>query len=431
MDVIIVGAGAAGLMAAKKLSTAGLSVCVLEARDRIGGRIYTINESHLSMPVEGGAEFIHGNLAVTLDLLKEAAIDKQEIKGDIWQLKEGRWTQENDFFKNAELVIKHINALKEDISIADLINQFFAEDKYSNLRISLTSYIEGYYSGNTERTSAKAFLEEWLSEEEQQYRPVGGYGKMISYLAEHCLTAGTSVQLSTVVKEIRWQKGHVEVIDEQQNKFVATKAIITVPLGVWLAGENTKGAILYSPGLQSKAAAAKQMGFGSAIKILLEFEENFWEDRTITNLIKINTANLQFMLSDSTIPTWWTQLPQHTPILTGWLSGSKAEKMKNENDKVIIGQSLYSLSNIFSIDINVLREKLKWYKVFNWANNSFTSGSYSYSTLYTEKARKILMEPVENTLFFAGEALYEGTETGTVEAALTSGIKAAAAILLH
>ncbi|HLL43986.1 MAG TPA: FAD-dependent oxidoreductase, partial [Segetibacter sp.] len=275
--------------------------------------------------------------------------------------------------------------------------------------------------------SAKTFLEEWLSEDEQQYRAVGGYGKIINYLAESCTKKGTIIRLSTVVKEIKWQQGYVEVIDHLQNKLMASKAIVTVPLGVWLAAENTKGSILYSPALQLKAEAAKQMGFGSAIKILLEFKSIFWEDELIIHQTKIR--NLQMVLSDMPIPTWWTQLPQHTPVLTGWLSGPTAEEIKNEKDEVIIWQSLYSLSNIFNIDINALTARLKSGKVFNWANDAYTMGSYSYSTVHSKSARKILSEPIENTLFFAGEALYEGTETGTVEAALTNGLQVASTIL--
>lgn len=429
IDVIIVGAGAAGVLAAKKLSEAGLTVCVLEARDRIGGRIHTIYESHLSMPAEGGAEFIHGNLEVTLDLLKEAGIDKHEIKGGFWHVINGRWTQENEFFKNTGLVMKYLKKVKEDISIADFLYQYFSEEKYNNLRKSLTAYVEGYYSGKTELTSAKAFLAEWMSEDEQQYRPHDGYGKIMNYLAEKSQKAGTVIKLSTVVKEIRWQKGKAEVFDNLGNSFTASKVIVTVPLGVWLANKGAEGAILYLPALQSKAEAVKQMGFGSVIKILIEFEDIFWEDEAIVNKIKTNTRHLHMVLSDMPIPTWWTQ-SHPTPLLTGWLSGPKAEKMKDENDEFIISQSLYSLSNIFKIDAGILKKKLKWGKVFNWANDAFTLGSYSYSTLQTAQARKILAEPVENTLFFAGEALYQGTETGTVEAALASGLKAAKQIIL-
>ncbi|MEJ7679506.1 MAG: FAD-dependent oxidoreductase [Segetibacter sp.] len=252
-------------------------------------------------------------------------------------------------------------------------------------------------------------MEEWLNEDEQQYRPADGYGKMIDYLAKSCKEAGSIIKLSTVVEEIRWQKGYVEVNDDSQKRFVAFKALITVPLGIWLAQEDTKGAILYYPAVTAKTEAAKQMGFGSAIKILLEFKEIFWEDDTIKKQTEINTGNFQFILSDLSIPTWWTQLPQHKPMLTGWLSGPEAEKIKNEKDEVIILKALNSLSIIFKTERNILREKLKWWKVFNWANDPFALGSYSYSTMETAYARRIVMEPIENTLFFAGEALYERT----------------------
>jgi monoamine oxidase len=429
MDIIIVGAGAAGLIAAKKLSDSGLTVCVLEARDRIGGRIHTILNKN-AIPEEGGAEFIHGNLAVTLDLLKEAGIGKQILNGEMWQVTNGRWSHDDEFFANAEIVTDRLKGLKEDMSIAQFTKQFFAEDQYQGLRKSLESYIEGYYSGKTERISAKAFLEEWLSEDERQYRPEGGYGKLMNYLSESCKKAGSIIHLSAIVKEVRWKQGYVEIIDDLQNKFTASKALITVPLGVWTVEKNATGSIVYSPDLSAKAEAAKLMGFGSVIKILLEFDETFWENQTIKKETKADGARLQMILSDEPIPTWWTQLPQHTPLLTGWLSGPKAEKMKNEKDENIIELSLYSLSRIFNIDINTLRRKMRQCRVFNWTKDPFTLGSYSYSTLETSTARKILTEPVQNTLFFAGEALYEGPEMGTVEAALTSGLTAAEKILL-
>jgi monoamine oxidase len=429
MDVIIIGAGAAGLMAAKKLSGAGLTLCILEARDRIGGRIHTVTDINLAASVEGGAEFIHGNLAVTLDLLKEAGLHPQEITGNYWNVVNGQWTTENDFFKNAGEVIQQLKALEEDISIAEFMNRHFGEEKYSTLRKSLTSYVEGYYSGETGKTSAKAFLEEWMSEDEQQYRPAGGYGVIIDYLAQNCKKAGTCIELSTIVKEIKWQRGHAEVIDDNNNLFIASKVIITVPLGVWLIDGDAKAAINYVPALPSKADAARQMGFGSVIKILIEFEDIFWEDEALKNKIKADTQDLHMVLSEMTIPTWWTQVPQRIPLLTGWLSGPKAEQIKNEQDEDIMLKALGSLSLIFKMESDILTKKVKWWKVFNWSTDPFTLGSYSYSTLKTDIARKILTDPAEGTLFFAGEALYDGPEMGTVEAALVSGLNAASKIL--
>lgn len=415
-------------MAAKELSAAGLKVQVLEARNRIGGRIHTIAQP-LSNGVEAGAEFIHGNLPTTLQFLEEAGIQKLPLQGEVYQVTGGEWKQENDFFKNAELVVSKLKELQQDQSIATFLTEHFGEEKYAGLRQSLTSYIEGYYSGEPTKVSALSFLEEWMSEDEQQYRPTDSYGKMIDYLADTCKRSGAIIQLSTVVKEVRWQKGQVEVFDTLHRSYITHKVVVTVPLGVWSAEENAAGAINYNPAIPAKTEAAKQMGFGAAIKVLLDFKDAFWEAAEVSEQTGVNVSDFHMVLTDMPITTWWTQLPRRSTLLTGWLSGPKAEAMKNEDDRFVVQKALESLAVIFNVEIQILREKLQWSKVCNWTTDSFTRGSYSYSTLQTDAARKTLLEPVENTLFFAGEALYEGPEMGTVEAALTSGRSVASKIL--
>jgi monoamine oxidase len=429
MDVIIIGAGAAGLIAAKKLSAKGLSVCVLEARDRIGGRIYTFSHPAASTPFEAGAEFIHGNLETTLALLEEAGLEKEEIEGELWEVNDGKWKQENNFFENSELVLKRLKEVKDDITIGNFLECYFAEARYTSVRESITSYIEGYYSGEITRTSARSFLEEWSTEDEQQYRPVKGYAALMQYLADSSTNAGAVIQLSTVAKEVHWSAGNVEVIDERHQSHKAKAVIITVPAGVWLAEKNARGAIEYFPPLQAKKEAATRLGFGSVIKVLLYFKNIFWEDEALIEKAQAELSTLHMAFSGEEIPTWWTQLPQKIPLLTGWLAGPKAEHLKNSADEVILDKALASLSAIFKIDVNNLQENLQWSKVYNWSADPFTRGSYSYSTPQTADARKIMIEPVQNMLFFAGEALYEGPEMGTVEAALTSGMKAANQII--
>lgn len=421
MDVIIIGAGAAGLMAAKQLSEAGFKVCVLEARDRVGGRIHTFISQDYRYFFEGGAEFIHGNLHVTLQLLEEAKLQKQELEGNVWQIKNGEWKQESDFFNHADLVITRLKELKEDVSMQTFLEQHFSADKYENLKKALVSYVEGYYSGEVSKISAMSFLEEWMSEDDQQYRPVKGYGQLMNYLLESCEKAGATFELSTVVKEIKWSKKQAEVIDETGRTFIAAKVIVTVPLGVLTAAENSKGFIKFSPAIHDKIAHAKQMGYGAVIKILLHFKKAFWQSEEVERQCKVDTKNLHMIISETPVPTWWTQHPNYSTLLTGWLSGPDAAKMIEDEDEVVISLALQSLGIIFHLPVDILKENLQWSKVFNWTKDPFTLGSYSYSTLYTSKARKVLAEPVENTLFFAGEALYDGPEMGTVEAALTSG----------
>jgi monoamine oxidase len=423
MDVIIIGAGAAGLMAAKQLSGAGLQVCLIEARERLGGRIYNYDGT------EGGAEFIHGNLELTLALMKEAGIEKQELTGEMWQVTKGGWSRETEFFQHAETVIKRLKEIQEDSSIATFLDEYFADEKYQELRSSLTSYVEGYYSGTISRTSAKSFLEELLNEDEQQYRPTGGYEKLVEWVYESSKKADAICKLSTIVKEIRWTKSRVEVVDESGETYIAAKAIVTVPLGVWTADKEAKGAIKYTPELAVKTQAALQMGFGSVIKILLKFEDHFLKEDLLKKQGDTDLSNLHMAFSEQPIPTWWTQHPNNSALLTGWLSGPKADQIKNEDDEEILLKSFDSLQEIFHVDVQRLKSKLEWWKVFNWTADPFTRGSYSYSTLHTASARKILMEPVEETLFFAGEALYDGPDMGTVEAALISGRDVAVKIL--
>src|ERR1700754_2857658 len=94
-DILIIGAGATGLMAAYELSKAGKKVTVLEARDRTGGRIHTLNKSSFFKYAELGAEFVHGDLPVTLQLLKEAGIKVTPADGEMWHYRNGRFSQEN------------------------------------------------------------------------------------------------------------------------------------------------------------------------------------------------------------------------------------------------------------------------------------------------------------------------------------------------
>jgi monoamine oxidase len=429
MDVIIIGAGAAGLMAAKLLTDAGLKVCVLEARDRPGGRIHTIYDAAFEPPAEAGPEFIHGNLEVTLNLLKEAGIEYREMSGDMWQVNNGKWSKELTFSEDEQLLMTKLKELKDNISIAEFFDRYFANDKFAPLRNSMTGYIEGYYAGDIHRTSALAFYNEWMSEDEQQYRPVGGYGKMIKYLGDKSVEGGALIQLSTVVKEIRWLKEQVEVLDETHHSYVARKLIVTVPLGVWLAGKNEKGALSFTPALTEKQEAAKQMGFGSAIKILLNFKDAFWEKISPNVDTKVDLKNAGFIISDAPIPTWWTQLPEKSTLLTGWLAGPKALQLKDTDDKAILHMALDSLTMLLNIKEDELKGKLQTWHVFNWVADPFTRGAYAFSTVGTKEARKILIAPVEDTLFFAGEAFYEGHEMGTVEAALTSGVRACKEVL--
>jgi monoamine oxidase len=423
VEIIIIGAGAAGLIAAYKLTKAGQKVTILEARNRIGGRCYTFSGDHFTQPVEMGAEFIHGTLPITLKLLKEANIPCEAIYGDNFQAKNGEIKQSEFFMEHWDEFEKALSEVQEDQSLEQFLQQNFAEEKYAGLRKSAIQFAAGYDTADPKRVSLFSLRDEWLSdhEEETQYRIPGGYIQLMDFLENQIKKSGGEIILNSTVKQVNWQPNLVEVLTADGASFTGKKIVLTVPLGVLALSGNETGAIGFNPDLPQQRKAAVEMGFGAIIKILIEFTEPFWEQRGINNL--------QFLFSEEKIPTWWAQTPQKNNVLTGWLGGNPHDKMQHLSDDEILKAAFVSLANIFKIDTSFIEQKLVSAKIYNWTTDPFTRGSYSYATLQTNVARKILKTPVAQTIYFAGEALFEGEQLGTVEAALVSGLEVSEEIL--
>ncbi|RYF82752.1 MAG: FAD-dependent oxidoreductase, partial [Chitinophagaceae bacterium] len=146
-DVIVIGAGAAGLIAALELALAGKKVCVLEAKDRCGGRMHTINAEN-NTAVELGAEFVHGNLPITKELLRKAGGSLYEVKGRIWQKHEGHLQEQGDFIGDYDELEEKFKELEQDISVKDFLENCLSGEKYEALRFTLQNYVEGYYAAD-------------------------------------------------------------------------------------------------------------------------------------------------------------------------------------------------------------------------------------------------------------------------------------------
>ena len=422
-DVIIIGGGAAGLMAAKLLSEAGKKNLLLEARDRLGGRIHCINS--LSLSAQGGAEFIHGNLQTTFDLLKEAGIKKERLKGAFCRVTKGKWKIDENIAPHWELLMKKVNACSENISVDEFLTNNFHAKKYEGLRSQFKKYVQGYDAADTKYASILAIKKEMKHEDESQYRPVPGYDALIGYLAKICLELNSVIKTHEAAIKIINHKNNIEVITSL-GKYNAEKLIVAVPLGVLQSAKISKSFINLPACLSLYTKMAKQIGNGSVIKILLQFDKAFWLDKDF-----LKTRNIEpplYIFTDEKIPTWWTQYPSKAPLLTGWIGGPPAYKMKNYSERRFKTLVMESLASIFSLPKFEIEKRLINYKIMNWSKEPHILGGYSYATLKTEKARKFMNQPYENTFYFAGEYLPENSSS-TVEAALRSGRAAATKIL--
>jgi monoamine oxidase len=419
-SVIVIGAGAAGLMAARTLAKAGTKVTVLEARDRTGGRIHTLSDASFFNKTELGAEFIHGDLPVTLSLLAQAGIASQTITLQMWRYRDGKFKKEEEQAEGWDEVMEKLGDLKKDMPIAEFMKQHFGDEKHTEVTKSVLRFVAGYDSADPAKASAFALRNEWQHEEDgAQHRITDGYGALVNFLTGECKIHGGTIKLNTVVRDIRWQAGKVSVITNDGVEYQAGKVIIALPLGILQVMENEPGAICFHPPLPGYVKALGQIGFGAIIKILLQFDTPFWEDERYGSI-----EGNAFLFTEEKIPTWWTQGPGN-PLLTGWLGGGAAQELKDKTEEEIWHISLQSLARVFKLDVAQLKTKLLAWRVLNWTAEPFTRGSYAYDMVGSGAARNLLHEPVANTLFFAGEYLYSGPAMGTVEAALDSGLKAA------
>lgn len=411
-DVLIIGAGAAGLLAALEVVQTGRTVTVLEAKDRCGGRMHTVFTNE-GFPVELGAEFVHGNLPVTKELLQKAGGDLIPVNGSIWQSRNGKLSEQKDFIEDYGDLKKKFKDLQNDVSVAEFFEKQLSGEKYGALRFSLKNYVEGYYAADIAKASTFALREELSKGDEEQYHIKGGYAVLVNYLEEQCRQKGVTFRLSTAVQSIHWKQNQAAA-GTNAGVFAASKVLITVPIGV-LQG----GAIRFSPELPHKLEAARSLGFGPVAKVVFVFEKAFWAGKEQTQ--GSDLSDLNFLFSDQVVPTWWTQHPQKLPLLVGWLGGPKTEVLLNEGREAVIQKALHSLSAVFGVDVVRLSQQVVSANFYNWSEDEFARGAYSYEVVNGEASINELLQPVEKTVYFAGEGLHHGPEIGTVEAALQSG----------
>ncbi len=416
-DVLIVGAGAAGLMAARELSKNGKKVVILEARDRIGGRIYPLPEEEFGYPAQGGAEFIHGDAPVTKALAKECGLTLTNPT-EWWSVRNGEPMKIERISAHDPLLEEKLKALKEDIPVAEFLRKNFPAKQYEALWDFVCRWTEGYDAADIERASTFGLREEMLNEGSWlQTNIKEGYGPMLFFLKQEIDAHGVEVLLHKEVGEIDTAGDGVRVSCKDGGVYSAQHTIVTVPLPLMQE-------IRFTPDIPSKHAAIEKMGYGSVIKMLLRFKTKWWAGAR-----EAIFERMFFMLSSEAVPTWWTQYPEPRNVLTGWLPGPKAKETAAYSDEQILELALQSLSNIFNITVGELRDQLVNYKVINWPNDPYARGAYSYYTPWSDEAIAELRKPVDNKVYFAGEALYSGEETSTVEGALASGAETAKRVL--
>ncbi len=438
-DVIIVGAGAAGLAAAARLAQSGQRVALLEARDRIGGRIFTRHlpaaEGRAPVCVELGAEFIHGLPPATWSLVGQARLSAYEIEGSDLSFVNGNWVPPMN--QPATHVIADMMKWLEarpgcDMSFAEYQS---AAPTDAATDAAAANYVEGFNAADRHRIGIASLAFQQRAEDaihgDRVFHVAEGYDAVMDFLASQFRAAGGELALGAAVRRIDWQRGSVRIETAANTAARARQALITVPLGVLHAD-----ALAFAPAPAEVLAHARRLAMGEVVRISLLFRERFWADRRAPpEDVRRKLADLSFLFTPGEVPpTWWTPNPAPTPMLTAWVGGPKATQLRRslaaDGDSLALPRRcLATLARVFELSFAELQSLLVSWHEHDWSADPYSRGAYSYVPAGALDAPAKLTAPVEETLYFAGEHTDISGNWGTVHAAIGSGMRAAEQML--
>jgi monoamine oxidase len=420
-DVVVIGAGMAGLAAARALAEAGRSVVVLEAQQRVGGRIRTVREE--AVVVELGAEFVHGRPPELWELIAEAGLTTYERTGDFLVRGEQGLEARQDWDDDDPLEELERFA-GPDCSFVEYVDRLglSAEAREQELR-----FVEGFNAADATEASAMALGRQQSAEDaiegDRSWRIREGYDRLPEFLRERFEAAGGTVVLETEVAAVRWKderrgregtsaKG-AEVSCGDGRRWLAEKVVVTLPLGVLQAE-----AVRFEPAVPAILAAARNMRMGHAFRATLVFRERLWPE------------GMSFLLTPDLLPgVWWTAHPAESHSLTGWSGGPRALALLQMSPEDLRQRVLAAVGAALAIGEEQVRAALTGFHTHNWDRDEWTRGAYSWVPVGGLDASAAMAQPVEDTLYFAGEHTDTTGHWGTVHAALRSGLRAARQVL--
>ncbi len=416
-DVLIIGAGVAGLTAARELTAAGKRVLLAEARERLGGRILTHHTP--DGPVELGAEFVHGAVEETLSVARAAALALRETERGAPRSTGARREAAADIFSAMDVVLAHASSEGPDESFQQLVERV---DVAPEIKAQSLAFVAGYHAADPARFSVQALRKNTAADErpgaDRQFRFVGGYDGLVTAIFQRIDPDLCEVRLGTVVTAVSWGRRRVAVRTSAGEELAAPQLIVTVPLGVLKAG-----AIAFSPRLADKEDAVSRLEMGDAERVSLCLAGDAW------------VAPERFppggflMTGEPPFPVWWVSRPPPFPVVTGWAGGRNARALAGMSSAARVDAAVAAAAAALEVAPDRLRQELRGGFTHDWLADPFARGAYSYPGVGGSEAGDELAVPIDETLFFAGEATESDGNNGTVHGAIASGRRAARRVL--
>lgn len=417
-EVIVIGAGIAGLAAARKLSKEGFQVTVLEARNRVGGRIWTDNS--MGLPIEMGAGFIEGKDNPILKLIHQFKLSPKEFPMDDLELFDSKGNTidnvdnerlqklYNIFLKKLHLMKNSLSKEKSMQEAKDIIlsEMVFSETERDSLNLAISSNLENKYGTNLKNISLHYSDEKKFSTDSISIL-TDGFSQVINNLSQEL-----NIKTSHIVSKIEYDKK--VKITTNHGEFTSDYVLVTVPLGVL-----KKKKIEFIPELpENKKIAIQNLGFGTINKVFFKFPQKFWssDSKRFRLISQTKKGFLEF---------WNVNSSNDAPILSTILSGDQAISLETRNKKEIISESMYGLRKIFGAKTQTPIE----IQVSKWNSDPFSFGTNSYLAVHSKpESYNAMSEPIHDLVFFAGEGT-SLTDSNSLQGAFLSGEREANRII--
>lgn len=415
LDAIVIGAGMAGLTAARRLAEARKSTLLVEASERVGGRVWTTRGT--GDVIELGAEFVHGEPKATLALAREAGVPLLPLE-DTHFVKRGSLFRElTDAWQPFQSVLARLEPEDEDVSAeAFVARQGIDPETAERFR----QLVEGFEAAPLNEVSIRSLAvdAQGVGQNDSQFRVEGGYGRLVEFQRERALAAGAELRLGAAVRSVKWHlNGPVALgFDEPMPDLSAKTCILAVPLSA-LQSQSGPARLRVEPSISSWQKPLERLAMGQACRYSFELAIDFAREAAPRAAFIHHPPAL--------FETAWSRETERTVIWTVWAGGPKAAALAKEADAQREQLAVGALAALLTVsESSLLQALLGAPQTHDFSNDPHLLGAYTFCRPGGARDSESLAAPIGDALFMAGEAT-DHEYPGTVAGAIASGERAA------